>query len=174
MASETEPFIPSKYEEENSSQEYLAGERQNTGKAALRSTIFIHLALVVLYSTITALILTFSRKSCQTIYTDGRFSSYRYLKRGKLTNNTHTAPIKNLRLQYKTTSFTDLVDSLYMKKPSPNTDAAWEYLLENMNIRVSAEELNHRNQTSVELTEGGGYLAWLDVFHELHCIVSLA
>ena len=51
-------------------------------------------------------------------------------------------------------------------------DEAWLKLLEPMNTRVTAEELAKRNQTSIALPKGGGYLAWLEVFHELHCIVG--
>lgn len=40
-----------------------------------------------------------------------------------------------------------------------------------MNIRVTAGELRRYGQESVGLSEGGGYLAWLGVFLELHCIV---
>ena len=40
-----------------------------------------------------------------------------------------------------------------------------------MHIRVTAKELEQDNQESVKLKEGGGYLGWLGVFHELHCIV---
>ena len=42
----------------------------------------------------------------------------------------------------------------------------------NMSIRVTKAELEAHGQTSVQLP-GGGYLAWLGVFHELHCVVSL-
>ena len=84
-------------------------------------------------------------------------------------------PLKNLDLQYETRSFTNLVDGhYYTGNPNSNVDTAWENLLRGMHLRVTAEELAHRNQTSVALTEGGGYLAWLEVFHELHCIVSIA
>ena len=41
-----------------------------------------------------------------------------------------------------------------------------------MHIRVSEAELRRDNQESVRLVEGGGYLGWMGVFHELHCIVS--
>ena len=41
-----------------------------------------------------------------------------------------------------------------------------------MHIRVSEAELERGNQESVILPEGGGYLGWMGVFHELHCIVS--
>jgi len=42
----------------------------------------------------------------------------------------------------------------------------------NMSIRVTKEELDAHGQTSVALP-GGGYLAWLGVFHELHCVKML-
>lgn len=40
-----------------------------------------------------------------------------------------------------------------------------------MTIRVSKHDLEKNNQSSVELPEGGGYLAWPGVYHELHCVV---
>ena len=40
-----------------------------------------------------------------------------------------------------------------------------------MNIRVSAEELQRSNQESVSLP-GGGHLAWIGAFHQLHCVVG--
>ena len=47
--------------------------------------------------------------------------------------------------------------------------------MKSMHIRVTETELRRANQESVALTEeeGGGYLAWLGVFHELHCIVRM-
>ena len=42
-----------------------------------------------------------------------------------------------------------------------------------MHIRVSEVELRRDDQESVGLTEGGGYLAWLGVFHGLHCVVRV-
>lgn len=40
-----------------------------------------------------------------------------------------------------------------------------------MNIRVSKEDLDKINRTSVPLNDAkGGYLATLDVFHEIHCL----
>ena len=43
-----------------------------------------------------------------------------------------------------------------------------------MHMRVSREELRKDNQESVALPEGGGYLSWMGVFHELHCIVRIS
>lgn len=44
-------------------------------------------------------------------------------------------------------------------------------MLNSITLRVSKEELERQNQTSVQLP-GGGYMAWLGMSHELHCIVS--
>ena len=40
-----------------------------------------------------------------------------------------------------------------------------------MHLRVTKKELERDNQVSVPLPEGGGYLGWMGVFHELHCVV---
>ena len=60
----------------------------------------------------------------------------------------------------------------FVGPPTPQVDAAWHDLLDNIHLRVSKEELERTKQTSVELPEGGGFLAWLGVYHELHCLVS--
>ena len=45
--------------------------------------------------------------------------------------------------------------------------------LSDSNIVVSAEELRKPNLTSVELRDKSGYFGSLDVFHQLHCLVSV-
>lgn len=61
--------------------------------------------------------------------------------------------------------------SPYSGPPSPELDKAWESLLGPMNIRASTDELRRLDRSSVELPEGGE-LAWLEIFHELHCVVG--
>ena len=61
--------------------------------------------------------------------------------------------------------------SPYAGPPSPQVDQAWHELLNDMAIRVPKEELEKGKQSSVALPEGGGYLAWPGVYHELHCVV---
>lgn len=56
--------------------------------------------------------------------------------------------------------------------PGPDVEEAWHNLMLNMSVHVTKEELDAHGQTSIELP-GGGYLAWLGVFHELHCVVRL-
>ena len=64
--------------------------------------------------------------------------------------------------------------SPFAGRPSTRLDRAWSHLLHGTNIRMSEEELARRNQTSVALPEGGGHLAWLEVNHQLHCVVSVS
>ncbi|KAK3390366.1 hypothetical protein B0H63DRAFT_446489 [Podospora didyma] len=77
-----------------------------------------------------------------------------------------------LAVRYKFRLYDNFVNSPYGGEPTPASDAAWHTLLNNMSVRVTAEELAAHGQTSVPLP-GGGYLAWLGVFHELHCVKML-
>ncbi|KAH8742344.1 hypothetical protein F5883DRAFT_74984 [Diaporthe sp. PMI_573] len=77
-----------------------------------------------------------------------------------------------LDVRYMFRLYDNFVNSPYAGEPTPESDEAWHTLLNNMSVRVTGEELARHNQTSVELP-GGGYLAWLGVFHELHCVKML-
>ena len=63
-------------------------------------------------------------------------------------------------------------DSPYAGRPSPELNLAWRELLEKSNIRVTLEELRRKNQSSIQLPGGSGYLAWLEAHHQLHCVVG--
>lgn len=63
-------------------------------------------------------------------------------------------------------------NSPFAGAPTSVLDRTWSHLLEGMNIRVSEAELAQRNQTSVTLPDGQGHLAWLEAYHQLHCVVS--
>ncbi|PSS12325.1 hypothetical protein M430DRAFT_68579 [Amorphotheca resinae ATCC 22711] len=55
--------------------------------------------------------------------------------------------------------------------PSQELDDAWHVLLQNMNIRLSSNELKDLNKTSVMLADGSGdYMATIDAYHQLHCL----
>ena len=84
----------------------------------------------------------------------------------------NVASIHGLAIAYAPMVFRNLTNNRYAGEPSKELDAAWNDLMAPMHIRVTAEELQQDNQESVQLKEGGGYLGWLGVFHELHCIVS--
>ena len=79
--------------------------------------------------------------------------------------------IPKLVLHLEDHRYMSLRDSPYAGPPNPEIDYAWEALLETMNTRVSKEELQAHGQVSIQLPEGG-FLAWLGVYHQLHCIVS--
>lgn len=57
---------------------------------------------------------------------------------------------------------------------STQADDAWTDLLANISVRVSQEELNRNgnHRESVDLPQGG-HMAWIGVFHQLHCLVSI-
>ncbi|KAG8530849.1 uncharacterized protein KY384_004206 [Bacidia gigantensis] len=84
----------------------------------------------------------------------------------------HLAVFDNLETKYTQTVFHHLANNSYAGEPSLELDAAWDALLSPMHMRVSEDELRRDDQESVKLPEGGGYLSWMGVFHELHCIVS--
>lgn len=83
-----------------------------------------------------------------------------------------SAAVAGLTITYGPKLFKNLTINPFAGAPSPEIDKTWSELLAPMNIRVSKAELKSNGQTSVALPEGGGYLAWLGVFHELHCIAS--
>ncbi|PHH63511.1 hypothetical protein CDD81_5792 [Ophiocordyceps australis] len=54
--------------------------------------------------------------------------------------------------------------------PRPELDEAWNKLLGPTAVKVSKETLDKINRTSVPLLDGSGYMAALDVYHQLHCL----
>ncbi|ROW01493.1 hypothetical protein VSDG_02060 [Cytospora chrysosperma] len=77
-----------------------------------------------------------------------------------------------LVVEYEFKKYDFFPNSSYIGEPGPENEKAWHDLMDSMAIRVTAEELAVHNQQSVPLPDGG-YLAWLGVFHELHCVKLL-
>ena len=151
MASEGAPFLPSKETALDRDDTYLAtytGRRRWSPYGS--RVILTHLSIFVLY-TVTSIFLVRSQ----------RFNDVR-----------PPAAIDNLQFSYRPTLFHRLNSTPYAGRPSPDIDRAWDALLAPMHITVSRIELERSNQESVALPESGGYLGWLGVFHELHCIVN--
>ena len=63
-------------------------------------------------------------------------------------------------------------ESPYIGKPSPTIEKAWTELFSPMALRVTTADLIQHQQSSVPLPKGG-FLAWLGVYHELHCVKVL-
>ncbi|TGO24666.1 hypothetical protein BPAE_0097g00100 [Botrytis paeoniae] len=134
MSSESKPFLSNEKRSEN---EKLSNERDNA-KLTLR-VVFLHLSLIVLYTIIFTLALLRST--------------------GSISTSVH--PLPGVRIEYVPIAPPDLPSSPYAGPPSESVDQAWHDLLKDMNIRVTAEELEKRNQKSVSLPEGGGHMKML-------------
>jgi hypothetical protein len=81
-----------------------------------------------------------------------------------------TIALPNLHIKHVYTQFPLMRDTPFIGRPKQSIEGAWSNLFRNMSLRVSDAELEHQSRTSIKLPEGGN-IAWLGVFHELHCIV---
>lgn len=77
-----------------------------------------------------------------------------------------------LDVNFEVTKYDFFPNSSFAGKPRPESENAWHNLMNDMAIRVTADEMAVHNQKSVPLPDGG-YLAWMGVFHELHCVKLL-
>lgn len=75
-------------------------------------------------------------------------------------------------IRYKQIKFTSAESSPLFGTPGPETDAAWDRLIDDASLRLSETELWSFNSSSIELQESLGKLAWLEVSHQIHCVVS--
>ena len=83
------------------------------------------------------------------------------------------APILDVPYMAEPKIFPTIHNNPFAGRPNASIDEAWHNLLEPISIRVSKDELKRTRQSSVELPEGGGYLSWVGVYHELHCLVGM-
>ncbi|TVY13891.1 hypothetical protein LARI1_G008887 [Lachnellula arida] len=126
-------------------------QRPQTQQKSLKISLTIHLTLILLYTALSiALILSFHTPASQEI---------------------HNA-LPEIHTKYKHYQYPLLRESPFAGPPSASRTAAWHELFGNMSLRVTTSELAHSSLSSVSLP-GGGHLAWLGVFHELHCIKKL-
>jgi hypothetical protein len=75
-------------------------------------------------------------------------------------------------IRYKQIKFTFAESSPLFGTPGPETDAAWDRLIDDASLRLSETELSSFNSSSIELQESSGKLIWLEVSHQIHCVVS--
>ena len=149
MASEEAPFLPPEKDSSNPDNAYLQlRPPQRRWYRPWASQVFAHLGIVAIYTVVS--IFAIRSQRCITF---------------------PPAAIDNVHITYNPTLFHRLNATPYAGPPSPEVDAAWDALLAPMHITVSEQELKRDNQASIPLPESGGYLGWMGVFHELHCIV---
>lgn len=75
-------------------------------------------------------------------------------------------------IRYKKTNFLSSAETGLAGPPSPEIDTAWDRLLDDASIRLTSNELTPFNSSSIDLQESSGKLAWLEVSHQIHCVVS--
>lgn len=151
MASEQAPFLPLEEKDtENNGAYPHASPRQGPHHVQWAKPLLIHLTLIALYTTASIVIIRSQQRAILP-----------------------PSAIDNLKIRYTPSIFHRLNSTAYAGPPSPKLDAAWDALLAPMHISVSEAELQRDNQASVALPESGGYLGWMGVFHELHCIRML-
>ncbi|KAK2011708.1 hypothetical protein LZ32DRAFT_517238, partial [Colletotrichum eremochloae] len=79
----------------------------------------------------------------------------------------------NEAIAYERVSFHNALDdqNVFKGQPREELHRAWHSLLQYSNIRVQQADLMRINRTSIPLNdEKGGFLATLDVFHQIHCL----
>ncbi|KAI0388941.1 hypothetical protein F5Y17DRAFT_166154 [Xylariaceae sp. FL0594] len=120
-------------------------------------SISINLFFISLYTAIFIFSITSSQTNCP---------------RSPQTPSAINHALQGLEYKYTPTKFTGSDASPYVGPASSSVDKAWHELLKYTTLRASGEELEKRNQSSVELPDGG-YMVWLGVFHQLHCVKTL-
>ncbi|MCJ1263254.1 hypothetical protein MMC22_003124 [Lobaria immixta] len=79
--------------------------------------------------------------------------------------------------RYETLRFNDSTLSIYRGPPSPKGDEAWNQLINVSPFNLGAHKLREIGAPSdsamLSREAGGGYLANLAVFHQLHCLKNL-
>lgn len=163
---EKTPFLSAQEAEGGSSGSSISATHQRPRKR-LYQIFSIHSILIVLYTVASALVIRWNSHPCVKPETGGAHLEHpKYLL-------IHCLVLTDLTINYASKVYMAMHESPYVGPPSPKVDGAWSDLMGNMSIRVSESELAQNGQKSV-LLPGGGHLAWLGAFHQLHCVVSLS
>ncbi|RAL62102.1 hypothetical protein DID88_002588 [Monilinia fructigena] len=104
-------------------------------------------------------------------YTVGLFASQRLFRQRAGPSTLVYTPAAEV-LQYEKTFYngTLFTEGLYTGDPRPELDLAWHNLVKNNNPRISKEELDKLDRTSLPLADGSVYYGQLNVYHHLHCL----
>lgn len=75
---------------------------------------------------------------------------------------------------YEKVSYDGQLDTVnpFRGEPRPELDEAWQSLFDNNNIRLTKEEVDRMNKTSIMLADGSGYYGQISAYHHLHCLVK--
>jgi hypothetical protein len=120
--------------------------------------ILAHFILILLYTAISAVVIKWQLRT----QLPPKGKSWRSIR--IVCADRHQA-IAHLNVNQAQRTQNILASSEYSGPPDTRVDEAWANLLDFIDIRVTAQELQHNNRSSVALPKGG-YLAWLGVFHE--------
>lgn len=81
--------------------------------------------------------------------------------------------VDDLEIKFKKSNTEVYEMTGYHGTPNAEMNRLWEDLLRSRFIAVSSDELERSGRTSIPIKPEGPYLAWLSIFHELHCLVSV-
>lgn len=83
------------------------------------------------------------------------------------------APVNSV-LQYQKITYDGRIKTVnpFRGDPRPELDQAWQSLFENNNVRLSKEEMDGLNKSSIMLADGSGYYGQISAYHHLHCLVK--
>ncbi|KZZ87550.1 hypothetical protein AAL_08356 [Moelleriella libera RCEF 2490] len=157
---------------ESTSKECRESEEIN-GKSALHrwwiSAVLVQFALIVLYTGGAVAATKWASAESAPDLHGKRSLVCRYSPQF---SNSQVKAFAGLVVKYEMKMFDPFPTSVFSGEPRPESALAWHNLMNNMTVRVTREELEAHNQTSVELPNGG-HLAWIGAFHELHCVKIL-
>ncbi|KAF7508279.1 hypothetical protein GJ744_009424 [Endocarpon pusillum] len=145
-SAEQKPFI---LPQEDDCPDFHSRELMSKPRNQQSLAIYLHIALIFLYTLVSVVGIRSSTRQCSE----------------------PSKALSDLSIKYDSQIFDKMHDSPYVGPPSEPLDTAWQHLLANMSIRVTEGELQRHGQSSVTLP-GGGHLAWLGVFHQLHCVLK--
>lgn len=162
--SEEKPFLSAEEAGENFTELNVSTTHQRPRKL-FRQVHSTHLTLIVLYTVTSSLIIWWNNHHC----VNPKAGAANLKHRRCLLIDSIVLP--DVAINYAPEIYMKMHESPYVGPPGSELDGAWSDLMGNMSIRVAGSELAQNGQTSVKLPNGG-YLAWLGVFHQLHCVVS--
>jgi hypothetical protein len=168
METESQPFLATIKDVSNHCAQHATRKAEKRSRKRTFSIVLFHILLIIAYTTVSIVVIrSDARKACPPLR--GRVP-FPYLS---TPYSLTPVAIDNLKVEHDPEARNLYVSSRFAGSSHHLVDEAWQQLLANIDIRVTQQELQRNNRSSVSLPSGG-YLAWLGVFHELHCVVGLS